>query len=193
LNIGIRYVLPCYAMAWVGLGVGLSRLPVRSLAGGVAAGMLALYAAASVAAYPHHLSYFNLLAGGRTHAWRHLVDSNLDWGQELRHLARYLEERGIRKIGLGYFGHVAPELYGVDYFVPEGTPAEGWYAISANFLAGYPYVVYDHGRLRPVREGHFSAFGDLKPVDTIAGALMIYRVPPGDEVSTSALTTSEGR
>ena len=176
LNIGIRYVLPCSALACVGMGILVGGLRLRSAAGIVASGLAALTAAASVSAYPHHLSYFNALAGGSPGAYRHLVDSNLDWGQELKHLASYAREKGIGRIGLGYFGHVAPELYGLDYFVPEGPPAEGWYAVSANFLAGYPYVVWDHGKLRPVRPEAWEAFRGLVPDDTVGGALMIYRV-----------------
>ncbi len=178
LNIGIRYVLPCYAMAAVGIGVALARcVPLRSFLGACAGGLLLSFAASSVSAYPHHLSYFNWIAGGERGARRHLVDSNLDWGQELAHLARTLRERGIERVGLGYFGHVAPEMYGIDYFVPGGAPQPGWYAISANFLAGYPYLVYDHGQLRPVGPERFRAFSSLEPVDTIAGAILIYRVP----------------
>jgi len=177
LNIGIRYVLPCYACGAVALGVALARVPPRRLAAACAGGLFLAYAASSLAAFPHHLAYFNRIAGGERGAYRHLVDSNLDWGQELKHLSRYLRERKIERVGLGYFGHVAPELYGIDYFLPGPEPAPGWYAVSANFIAGYPYLVYDHGQLRPVGPERFRAFSRLEPVDTLAGAILIYRVP----------------
>ena len=192
LNIGIRYVLPCSALAFVGLGILLFREGLRSAVGGLAAALCALGAAASLHAYPHHLAYFNAFAGGSEGAYRRLVDSNLDWGQELKHLAAYTKEKGIARIGLGYFGHVAPELYALDYFVPDGKLEEGWYAVSANFLAGYPYVVWDHGRLRPVRPETWEPFRGLVPEDTIAGVLMIYRVPPSGPGSSGGQTGSDG-
>ncbi len=179
LNIGLRYVLPCSVLACVGIGVLVGRLSPRSVTGAIAAALLAATVTVSLAAYPHHLAYFNVLGGGPGGAWRHLVDSNLDWGQELRHLASYAKEQGITRIGLGYFGHVAPELYGLDYYVPdEGPPGEGWYAISSNFIAGYRYVVWDHGRLRQTREDAWAPFRDLQPVANLGGALRIYHLPP---------------
>lgn len=177
LNIGLRYVLPCSALACVGLGILAGARPLRSAVGIASSALLALTAVVSALAYPHHLAFFNSLAGGPEYAYRRLVDSNLDWGQELAHLATYTKEKGIARIGLGYFGHVAPELYGLDYFVPEGELAAGWYAISANFVAGYPYLIWDHGKLRPARPERWAAFRELEPVDTLAGALLIYRVP----------------
>ncbi len=178
LNIGIRYVLPCYALAIVALAALASRLRPRSPVGLAAGALFALFAVSSAAAFPHHLSYFNVLAGGRAGGYRHLADSNVDWGQELKHLARYVEDEQLGRIGLAYFGHVAPEAYGIRYFVPAGEPAPGWYAISVNFLVGYSYVVLDNGRVVPVSGERFAAFRDLEPVDTIAGALHIYRVEP---------------
>jgi hypothetical protein len=176
LDIGIRYVLPCYAFACVGLGILASAVPLRSPAGVLLAALVAAYAGAAAWAYPHHLSYMNRLGGGNDGAWRHLADSNVDWGQELKHLAATLRERGVGRVGLGYFGHVAPELYGLDYFVPDGKPEPGWYAVSANFVAGYSYLVYDHGQLRMTRPGQFAAFRDRTPVDSLGGALLLYRI-----------------
>ena len=45
--------------------------------------LLALFVVESVRAYPHYLAYFNQITG-REHAYEHLVDSSLDWGQDLR-------------------------------------------------------------------------------------------------------------
>jgi hypothetical protein len=100
----------------------------------------------------------------------------VDWGQELKHLAAYLREHHIGRVGLAYFGHVAPELYGIDYYVPDGVPGAGWYAISANYLAGYSYLIFDHGQLRMTRADQFAAFRDRDPVATLGGAILLYRV-----------------
>jgi hypothetical protein len=181
LNIGVRYVLPCYAFLLLGLAVLAARIPLRSLPGLASAALLVAFVLSSLATFPHHLGSFNALAGGSTHGWRHLVDSNADWGQELEHLGDYAKEHALGRISLAYFGHVAPELYGLDYAlptpVPAGqTPAPGWYAISVNYLAGYSYLAYDHGNLVPIFGERLAGFRELAPLTTLGGALHIYHV-----------------
>jgi len=64
--------------------------------------------AASVAAiHPHELSYFNVLAGGKIGGRRVLADSNLDWGQGLRSLARI--QADFQPLTLFYFGDTDPD------------------------------------------------------------------------------------
>jgi hypothetical protein len=59
------------------------------LAGGIA---LTWSVASSLAIYPHSLSYFNELAGGPENGHAHLVDSNIDWGQDLLYLKAWIDE-----------------------------------------------------------------------------------------------------
>ena len=40
---------------------------------------------------PHYLAYFNELAGGPANGFKELVDSNLDWGQDLKNLKLWLD------------------------------------------------------------------------------------------------------
>ena len=44
---------------------------------------IGLFAGESLWRWPNYLAYFNQLAGGPSHGYRHLVDSSLDWGQDL--------------------------------------------------------------------------------------------------------------
>jgi hypothetical protein len=65
---------------------------------------------------PNHLAYFNLLAGGPRNGHRILLDSNLDWGQDLCRLPSALAEMNHDgPVQLPYFGHVDPRLYGIEY------------------------------------------------------------------------------
>jgi hypothetical protein len=48
------------------------------------------------------------------------VDSNLDWGQDIKTLSVWLERRGNPPVVLSYFGVARPEYYGVKY-LPLGT------------------------------------------------------------------------
>ena len=50
--------------------------------------------------HPNYLAYFNEAAGGPAQGWRWLVDSNVDWGQELPGLKRYMDTNGIARVTL---------------------------------------------------------------------------------------------
>jgi hypothetical protein len=69
--------------------------------------------------FPNYLAYFNRIAGGSENGYKHLVDSSLDWGQELPNLRRWLDAN-IRalahppKVYISYFGTAQPSYYGVD-------------------------------------------------------------------------------
>ena len=148
LSIGLRYILPVYPFLFVfSAGVVKTFLSRKFLA--VVYGVLiAWYIGASLYIHHHYLAYFNELAGGPNNGYRYLVDSNLDWGQDLKGLGRYMREHGIPKVCLSYFGTDTPERYGIDYdwlpsFVlrnpsPDVQPVTrpNWVAISATNLQG---------------------------------------------------------
>ena len=64
---------------------------------------------------PHHLAYFNEVAGGPKGGVNWLVDSNLDWGQDLKRLQDYAERHGVESLRLLYFGTAEPSYYGLRY------------------------------------------------------------------------------
>ena len=115
INIGIRHLLPIYPFIYVSLAAWLiggtySRWRLVS-----AALVAALVCAESVSAYPFYLPFFNTAAGGSAQGTRYLIDSNVDWGQDLKHLKSYVAARGEREICLSYFGNIDPAYYGVRY------------------------------------------------------------------------------
>jgi hypothetical protein len=106
---------------------------------GVAA---ALAAAESLLAYPHYLAFFNTLSGGPDRGADYLLDSNLDWGQDVKHLKRYVESSGNPPLCLEYFGTANLGYYGVKAMgVPRSDPSEiaqvdCMLAISVTLLKG---------------------------------------------------------
>ena len=61
--------------------------------------------ASSLYVYPHSLSYGNELVGGPRHLPEHLLGSNADWGQDLRYLKWWMEERpNSEPLRLAYVG-----------------------------------------------------------------------------------------
>jgi hypothetical protein len=63
-----------------------------AMLGIVSALLLAWSVASSLAIYPHSLSYFNELAGGPKNGANHLLNSNIDWGQDLLFLEKWAQE-----------------------------------------------------------------------------------------------------
>jgi hypothetical protein len=98
--------------------------------------------------WPHYLAYFNPLAGGPRHGYRHLVDSSLDWGQDLPGLKQWIDRGHAaprEAIYLSYFGVGVPRYYGLPTLelpsspdwrkAPEtGDLRPGIYCISATNL-----------------------------------------------------------
>lgn len=111
-SIGLRYVLPAYPFIFVivaGAFVSMARLRYA------VAGAMVWYVAGTAAIWPHHLAYFNESIGGPANGYRYLVDSNLDWGQDLKGLKAFMDRTGIDRIYLSYFGLDAPARYGIRY------------------------------------------------------------------------------
>jgi hypothetical protein len=150
LNIGHRHILPLYPTLFIlagglaapGLLAGWRR---TALAGALVAGLLV----ANARIAPHYLAFFNVFAGGPANGHRLLVDSSLDWGQDLPGLASWLHEHnsgpGAVPVFLSYFGTGEPDYYGIRAsrlpFVNGFKQAPRWtelraglYCISATML-----------------------------------------------------------
>jgi hypothetical protein len=68
---------------------------------------------------PHQIAYFNQFVGGPENGHRHLLDSNLDWGQAGKALKRYMDSEGVPLIYCAFAGNSDPWYIGVRYqYVP---------------------------------------------------------------------------
>ena len=151
LNIGQRHLLPVYPVLFVLAGANVFWLRHAGLIFRTGLGvLLAGVIIESLSIRPHYLAFFNQLVGGPRHGYRYLVDSSLDWGQDLPGLRQWLEKNapagGNANVYLSYFGTGNPEYYGIqslrlpDRFSigsPEPFPwTGGIYCISATRLQG---------------------------------------------------------
>jgi 4-amino-4-deoxy-L-arabinose transferase-like glycosyltransferase len=118
LNIGHRHLLPVYPPLYVGVGVWAATLavPARWRQAGIAL-LLGAQITASAAVAPHFMAFFNRFAGGPANGYRLLVDSSLDWGQDLPGLRDWLltaeAGRANSPVYLSYFGSGEPNYYGI--------------------------------------------------------------------------------
>ena len=192
LNIGHRHLLPLYPLLFVALG-GLFR-QAREISKTWVISVVAVLISTSVVLAPpwkpqwvfsHQLSFFNELAGGPTKGYHYLVDSNLDWGQDLKRLRHWMVERKLKQpINLCYFGMADPRYHqiphikmpgGFEYVPPLDRPrfedalAPGYLAISATHLQG----VYLGERGRQAWSRFLQR---CQLVDRVGHSLLIYKI-----------------
>lgn len=168
VDLGVRLVLPIYPLMALLAAAGAlyvwSQIPRRTFARVIAAGLVMSAIAIPVVAYPDYLAYFNSLAGSNPdHV---LVDSNLDWGQDLYRLKTASDSIGIDTLNLGYFGSADPRAVGLHNtrLLRAYTPTRGWVAVSRTLLAG---------------EGVGDALAWLKayrPVEQVGPSLLLYHI-----------------
>ena len=129
LNIGIRHLLPIYPF----MAILVSRQIVRIKPAWILVGW---FVAESLLTFPNYLSYFNQTVGGSQGGYRYVVDSNLDWGQDLKRLADWAKENDIESIELDYFGWADPNYYLSNRFkwLADGKPQGLWIAVSGTYL-----------------------------------------------------------
>jgi hypothetical protein len=122
LNLGVRFILPVYPFLFVLLAAVLFRLGrerLRRWFPAVVAVALVGLAAESLAIYPHYLAFFNAAVGGPKAGPRYLLDSNIDWGQDVKKLKAYMVAHNIPRVCMVYFGNGDLTYYRVEF---EGLP-----------------------------------------------------------------------
>lgn len=182
MQLGMRYVLPALPLLFLFAGQVARWFDWRTYRWRALATLLAALALpCSVRFHPHHLAYFNEWAGGPLGGRAHLLDSNLDWGQDLRGLKAWLDERQLDEIGLAYFGMFPPSELGIRYHVPTREPVPGWYAVSVNFLNGRPHTVFNpDGTFRPADFQEFSWLQLFPPEAHIGYSIDVFHVTEQD-------------
>jgi 4-amino-4-deoxy-L-arabinose transferase-like glycosyltransferase len=131
LDLGVRYVLPVYVPLTAAAAIGTVALldSARKEIRYAAIVFLALHIAASVMAHPDYFPYFNALAGREP--GRYLVDSNLDWGQDLLRLRSTTRTLRISRMGVSLGWHDYDALgFSRQHEVIPSRPEPGWIAIS---------------------------------------------------------------
>lgn len=181
LNIGIRHVLPTFPFIYLLVSGQIQKWrrekPLKIVSRSVFLTMILLwYGAVSLFTFPFFLVYFNEVAGGPDNGHNYVVDSNLDWGQDLKRLARYVEENNIQKIKLDYFGGDSPfyrlgnKYEKFDLFKSE---RKGWIAVSATLL--------QNGRGEATKKfdkstNHYKWLNNYEPVAKIGYSIFVYNI-----------------
>ncbi|HVE39270.1 MAG TPA: glycosyltransferase family 39 protein [Planctomycetota bacterium] len=189
VDVGVRHLLPVLPLLAIlagsiaeGAGIG------TALKGRVVVGLLAATLGGVASSAPHFLAYFNLPSTLVAERHAMLVDSNLDWGQDLGRLKAYLDRHGIASVKLAYFGNASPRALGLNHerlpgfnlysrYEPEWKPAGelrpgDWVAVSATCYVGV---------LSSDKRYYLDRLGGLEPIARIGHSILLYRIPsPGE-------------
>lgn len=170
LDIGVRYVLPMYVpltLAATAAAAAMARRAPRVIEW-AASLLIVLFAVSSIAAHPDYFPYFNLLAGSDPS--RYLIDSNLDWGQDMLRLDAVVRQRKLEPIGTNLSGHnVLDDLGRMQWPVHPLEPAPGWVAVS------------DHVYRMGLADGGWRWL-EGQPMQRIGKSIRLYHLPANQSV-----------
>ena len=134
LHIGIRHIFPFYAFMFVYAGKAVFfNHRLRTIALSV---LLAWLISGTVMISPHYLSYFNILGGGPARGSEILIDSNIDWGQDIGRIPQWAKTRGIEKVNLALFGSDKSAYEQLSFEELGCYPKNGIAVISISKLRG---------------------------------------------------------
>ena len=174
-NLGVRYLLPVYPLAFIFASRLAPFLAPRRIGSIALAALVAWTVVNAARIWPDHLAYFNELAGGPANGHRWLEDSNIDWGVDLKRLGAYQREKGIREIRIlqGPW-HGNPDYYGLSWKPVrrvewETKPEPGvTYAMSTHMLIRGEQVARQNG----TRSNWLSLY---RPVDRVGYSFYVFR------------------
>ncbi len=170
INLGLRHILTLYPFLFALVALAWSRAGRRMH--WVLAALVLLHAGESMAAMPNPIGFFNLASGGPENGHKWVLDSNLDWGQDLAKVPHWLDSRGYpRTVCMEYFGTGNPALTGLKtdaiprtWHTPERARVDCLGIISVTLL----YDLYlEPGSFRWLRE-------ERKPMAVIGSSLWVY-------------------
>ena len=183
VNIGIRHLIPVYAFTYILLAGQLSLLYEKIKSKklyliGVSL-MCAWFLTETIMIFPYYLTYFNQVAGGPAGGHRYVVDSNLDWGQDLKRLTSWVNANHIQKISLDYFGW-SDQLYYLSskfYWVNSGKYTTKDQFLSDNPVGGYLAVsatYYTESQANPKHP--YAWLKDYQPVIVIGNSIFVWYI-----------------
>ena len=185
LNIGVRHLLPTYPFAILLVSGQIAKINYKKfkIYGFLLTVLLGWYVFENLSVSPYYLTYFNQAVGGPSGGYRYVVDSNLDWGQDLKRFSNWVKENDIPKIEFDYFGWADPSYYlGERYAWTSSTKykdaedfklsnqSDGWLAVSVSFLQG------SQGLPDQYKSNNYLWLQNHTPVTTIGNSIFVYRI-----------------
>lgn len=180
IDIGVRYALPLWPLLIV-LGSRVATLPLPRWGFALLGVGLLHHAVAAVRVAPHQLAFFSDLAGGPARGARYLSDSNIDWGQDLSTLGRWLRTREApRRLYLSYFGTADPHAHGIRHFpAPNSCPHPAPWRRAAEPRTGRELLAVSVMNQQGAFFGDRDAYGFLAsrtPIAVLGWSISVYDI-----------------
>jgi hypothetical protein len=181
LNIGVRHILPLYALAAVIAGAGVAALaPLSRKWKWASAALIVAHIASALSVFPNSLAYANEAWGGARNTHLVLNDSNVDWGRQLYQVKEWEDRHPREECWFAYTVRpfIHPETYGVHcHVLPNGLGGAGKELvppiIHGTVLLSAAEV---DGSLWPSQGMNpYHAFQTLKPDEEIDYSVLVYR------------------
>jgi hypothetical protein len=116
INIGVRHVLPLYALTALLVGAGAWALIERNRRWKWVVGVLMLgHIVSSLSVFPAEIAYANEAWGGPSNVHKYLSDANVEWGQQLLDVKRWVDAHPGEECWFAYVAYpvLRPEEYGI--------------------------------------------------------------------------------
>jgi hypothetical protein len=177
IDVGIRHIEPIYIGLSIVTALGLVQLLEWSRTGALTAGVLVVWMIVSVAVHhPDYLAYVNGFAGKNPD--KILVDSNYDWGQDLKLLSKRLHQLGVNQFSLVTLDGVMDGYYLQTWYglppvndVNDAVPAVGWNVVSPTFARAFRLTVPNRPTVR------WPWYERIPPTERVGG-LLLYNITP---------------
>ena len=172
INIGVRHVLPIYPLLAMVAAYALVEIwdssRWRGAGRALAAALVVWQVGTSARAHPDYLAYFNEFAGSRPE--RILLDSDLDWGQDLLRLADTVRVRRIPSLSTVYWGTADVTRHGLPnvHLLQPNERVTGWVAVSEMIAS----------RNDPGFAG-YRWLNAYSPVARVGKSIRLLYIPPG--------------
>ncbi len=178
LNLGIRHLMPTIPFVLLLIGYTIKPLlssPKKIIYEIIILILIAYTAISTVINFPSYISYFNELTP-KDARYTRMIDSSLDWGQDMLRLKKYLEDNRITDVKVDYFGGSS-----VNYYLPYATvwhseygPTSGWLAVSNTFYQSSKLVGKNKGKWS------YQWLEGYKPVTIVGNSILVYYISEAD-------------
>lgn len=216
LNIGFRHLFPIFPFIYVLVTVTLFRFiknrstcaeqtycPTRHMYRILLGGFVFWIIAIPFIAYPNYLSYFNEIVGAKN-GHKYVVDSNYDWGQNLKRLKTWTDDYNrcvgeqnslpehqcntltdngtyptqtpIENIHIDYFGGSE-----ISYYFPEGTYST-WTSTNAPqpgwFAISATFFEENTHKILKPGETDYKWLLNYQPIGSAGNSMLIFYISP---------------
>jgi hypothetical protein len=178
LNLGVRHLFPVVSLTYILIASILVPLLTKWHKQEILIIFGVIYVIEALIAYPKWLSHFNPLYMRYEYKHDIFVDSNLDWGQDLKRLKEWVDQNDIQKIHIEYFGaHDIWDYFDkgdsriVEHIVHMGEIKEVYFAVSATWYQ------HRYGDKFDGKTGlRYWYLGDKKPITIIGDSILIFKL-----------------